>query len=115
MTTPRPCVAELRSRRASLPLLAAVLLSAASARPQDSQEIPKPVLDKLAEQQRRLEELERRLSVEAPPPLVGTQAPAKEIAVSSSTLRFYGFLRVDAIFDDSRPNNTQTIAFILSE
>jgi hypothetical protein len=33
----------------------------------------------------------------------------------SSLLKFYGFLRLDAIFDDSQPNNTQTIGWVLSE
>ena len=28
---------------------------------------------------------------------------------------FYGFLRFDVLYDDSRPNNTQTISSILSE
>ncbi len=113
MSTLRSCAAKVRFRRGPLSLSAAALLCAADARSQDSQEIPKPVLDRLTEQQRRIEELERRLSGSPAPE--GAQAPAKEIAVSSSTLRFYGFLRMDAIFDDSRPNNTQTIAFILSE
>lgn len=30
-------------------------------------------------------------------------------------ITFYGFLRVDAIFDDSRPNNPQVIGFVRSE
>src|SRR5262245_20420918 len=115
MPPPRPFAAKPRARRGPPTLFALVALSVSSARAQDSQEIPKPVLDKLTEQQRRIEDLERRLSVGALPAPPGGQAAAKEIAVSSSTLRFYGFLRADAIFDDSRPNNTQTIAFILSE
>lgn len=39
----------------------------------------------------------------------------KEIQVGSSTLGFYGFLRLDAIYDDSRPNHPQSPNFILSE
>lgn len=34
---------------------------------------------------------------------------------SAPTIKFYGFIRLDAIYDDSRPNNTQTISFIRSE
>jgi hypothetical protein len=45
----------------------------------------------------------------SPPP------PAKEIGVGESRLRFYGFMRLDAISDDSRPDSFQSPLFILSE
>jgi hypothetical protein len=38
-----------------------------------------------------------------------------EFSARGSKFKLYGFLRLDAIFDDSRPNNTQTIAWIKSE
>ncbi|RMH22360.1 MAG: hypothetical protein D6696_03625, partial [Acidobacteria bacterium] len=39
----------------------------------------------------------------------------EEVLVGDSRLRFYGFVRLDAIFDDSRPSALQTPTFILSE
>jgi len=39
----------------------------------------------------------------------------KDLSASASKLRFYGHLRLDAIYDDSRPSNTQTIGWVLSE
>jgi len=38
-----------------------------------------------------------------------------ELVMGNSKLKFYGFLRLDAIYDDSRPNNTQIPGFIRSE
>jgi len=39
-----------------------------------------------------------------------------EFTVSSKTkIKLYGFLRLDAIYDDSAPNNTQVIGFVRSE
>lgn len=38
-----------------------------------------------------------------------------EIVAGSSKLKFYGFLRLDVQYTDSRPNNTQTIGFVRSE
>lgn len=52
----------------------------------------------------------------------GTAAPAEtgfvkwnELTLGKSRFRLYGFLRLDAIYDDSRPNNTQIPGFIRSE
>ncbi len=39
----------------------------------------------------------------------------KDVAIGSSRLSFYGFVRLDAIFDDSRPNHPQFPSYILSE
>jgi hypothetical protein len=39
----------------------------------------------------------------------------KELTVGKSKIKLYGFLRLDAIYDDSCPNNTQIPAFIRSE
>ncbi len=41
--------------------------------------------------------------------------PFKDIQVGQSRLSFYGFLRLDAIYDDSRPDSLQSPLFILSE
>lgn len=38
-----------------------------------------------------------------------------EVSIGQSKFRLYGFLRLDGIYDDSRPNNTQVPAFIRSE
>jgi hypothetical protein len=38
-----------------------------------------------------------------------------ELVVGQSRFKLYGFLRLDAVYDDSRPNNTQVPAFIRSE
>ncbi len=38
-----------------------------------------------------------------------------DVMVGNSTFKLYGFLRMDAVFDDSRPNNSQIPAFIRSE
>ncbi len=41
---------------------------------------------------------------------------ARDLTVKgSSTLKFYGFLRLDAIWDDSRASNTQTVGWVRSE
>lgn len=39
----------------------------------------------------------------------------KDLTASGSMFRLYGFARLDLQYDDSRPNNTQTIGWILSE
>ncbi|MEO6711589.1 MAG: hypothetical protein ABI054_11615, partial [Planctomycetota bacterium] len=39
----------------------------------------------------------------------------KDLLGDGNHFRFYGFIRLDAQYDDSRPNNTQTIGWILSE
>jgi hypothetical protein len=51
-----------------------------------------------------------------------TSEPAEEQALTwkdliseGNKIKFYGMLRLDAQYDDSRPNNTQTIGWILSE
>ena len=81
------------------------------------------------EQSLRIQELERRLGagasggMQAESPLErqvdeflarNQEGPVRwsEVAAGGSTFRLYGFLRLDAIYDDSRPNNTQTIAWI---
>jgi hypothetical protein len=38
-----------------------------------------------------------------------------ELVLGKSKVKLYGFLRLDAVHDDSRPNNTQIPAFIRSE
>ncbi len=51
---------------------------------------------------------------QAPPPA----PPARkglEFAVGDWAIKFYGFIRVDAHYDDSHPNNTQLIVFIKPE
>lgn len=90
----------------------------------------------LEAQHARIEDLESRLArqpetpvqpppqqppVQAPPPPSQPEEPTvrfvkwNELMAGGSTFKLYGVLRADAIYDDSRPNNTQTIAFIRSE
>ena len=38
-----------------------------------------------------------------------------EVSALGSRFKLYGWLRLDAIYDDSRPNNTQVIGFVRSE
>ncbi len=40
---------------------------------------------------------------------------ARELEIGDSTLSFYGFARLDAIYDDSRTNDAQTPTFVESE
>lgn len=88
--------------------------------------------DSIEALQRRIQELEtqNRAMLEElakiKSALAGTTAVAPDIAADGhpkavqtksgdSRLSFYGFARMDAIYDDSRPNAQQTPTFILSE
>ena len=95
-------------------------------------------LAKLVESQKeRIQELERdakaqklkKIGIE-PTPASYTNVPAagadaakapsagltwKDVTNSASKFKLYGFLRLDTIYDDSAPSNTQTVAFIRSE
>lgn len=51
---------------------------------------------------------------QSPPPAQPPPAP-KEVQPAESRLQFYGILRQDVIFDDSRPDAFQSALFILSE
>ena len=48
-------------------------------------------------------------------PATPAATPPKEVQPAESRLQFYGFVRQDLIFDDSRPDASQTPLFILSE
>lgn len=53
---------------------------------------------------------------QAPPKADEPAPPPKEMAAGNeSRFRVYGFVRLDAIFDDSRPDSFQSPLFILSE
>ena len=79
------------------------------------------LLDMLRKQGERMAALEARLAGPQPTaaPKEGEKPdePVKwnEMVAGSSKIKFYGFIRADLQYDDSRPNNTQTIAFIRSE
>lgn len=51
-------------------------------------------------------------SAQTPPP---AEPPAKEVQPAETRLRFYGFVRTDLIFDDSRMDAAQTPLFVQSE
>ncbi len=73
----------------------------------------------LQDQEKRILELEKKLSDKPPaasPQKSGSEAVRwNELTAGSSKFKIYGFLRLDAIYDNSRPNNTQVIAFVRSE
>lgn len=85
------------------------------------------LMEMLKENQERIERLEGKVGpeVDRPPPSRPDVPPPEtddiewvrwnEIVAGKSKLTFYGFLRLDAHYDDSRPNNTQTIGFIRPE
>ena len=97
----------------------------------DGQEESQELKKKVEEQEKRIAELEKKLGAApsapepAPPPAPAGEAEGKkgflefirwnEVSVGSSRFKLYGFLRLDAIYDDSRPNNTQVIGFVRSE
>jgi hypothetical protein len=76
---------------------------------------------------KELEDLRKRISELEAKSAGGAAAPADASAVEeamkkglptkkgNSTFKFYGFLRLDMVYDDSSPNNTQTLQYILSE
>src|SRR5687767_15466012 len=43
------------------------------------------------------------------------QEPTKVVSLGKSNLTFYGFLRLDILYDTDRPNNAQVPQFILSK
>lgn len=78
----------------------------------------------LEEQNRQILELLKALGAEQPaapvaaPPEVAatTEVPVpRQVQAGKSKLSFYGFIRLDAIYDDSRPSSIQSPTFILSE
>jgi len=109
-----------RARAAALAVPLALFASGA-AQAADTGESEKAALESL---QQRVAELEARLAVApegaAPAPAEGGDAVQDALkkgipSSKGSMIKFYGTLRLDAIFDDSAPNNTQTIGFIRSE
>jgi hypothetical protein len=70
--------------------------------------------------QKRVDELEAKMAAgggaSAGSDASVTDALKKGIPTKKNSLiKFYGFLRLDVIFDDSAPNNTQTIGWVKSE
>jgi hypothetical protein len=103
----------IRSRAAAVAVALASFASGA-AHASESGESEKAALESL---QQRVAELEARLAVA---PAEGEDAIQESLkkgipSTKGSTIKFYGTLRLDMIFDDSSPNNTQTIAFIKPE
>ncbi|MCK6479624.1 MAG: hypothetical protein HUU06_05140 [Planctomycetaceae bacterium] len=79
------------------------------------------LMTKVELQQRRITELEASAAV---PQEGGDASLSKQIedylkggmpTKKGSRFKFYGFLRLDAIWDDSMPSNTQTIGWVRSE
>jgi len=90
--------------------------------PLSAQDASKDQVDELV---KRVTELEQKLATKqaipasAPTAQAATQeepAPGwKDLISPPSKFKIYGFARLDVQYDDSRPNNTQTIGWILSE
>ena len=76
--------------------------------------------DAIKQLQKRIDELEAKMAAGSAKPAEGG-ATAEDLKKGiptkkgNSLIKFYGFLRLDAIFDDSAPNNTQTIGWVKSE
>jgi hypothetical protein len=90
----------------------------------DGQDPDQELKKKVEEQEKRIADLEKKLAEAPPPPPAGEQGGGNgllelvrwnELSVGGSRFKLYGFLRLDAIYDDSRPNNTQVIGFVRSE
>lgn len=63
-----------------------------------------------------LDALKARLEPATPPPAAApAAAQQQQVRAGESNISFYGFVRVDAIYDDSRPSAFQAPLFILSE
>lgn len=64
---------------------------------------------------KRIEQLERELQ-DLKKKVNQDQPTGKDfLSTIGSVVKVYGFLRLDAIYDDSRPNDTQVIAYVRSE
>lgn len=57
------------------------------------------------------------VTAQAPPSPPSPPSPpaAREIQIGDTRVQLYGFMRMDAIYDDSRPDAAQTPSFILAE
>jgi hypothetical protein len=98
-----------RPARRAPAAVACLLLAAAAAAAQD---------DPVRALERRVEELEARIASgggSAEGAALQDSLPKGVPTKKGSLLRFYGFLRLDAIYDDSSPNNTQTIGWVRPE
>jgi hypothetical protein len=98
-------------------LAAPVLLLAGAAGAADGTESGKAELESLKQ---RLAEVEARLAAGPAAAEGGGESLADALkkgipSKKGSLMKFYGFLRIDAIFDDSSPSNTQTIGFVRPE
>lgn len=89
------------ARRLFAALIGLGIPAGASARAEDG--------DELEALKKRVSELEARMSKP------GDSPGWSGLTALGSKFKLYGFLRLDAYWDDSRPNNTQTIGWIRSE
>lgn len=124
----------MTARRLSLLLLAGVVAPLCAQELGDDldalKESQQRLLEQMQENQQRIQELEQRLEAQETRPDPGTSETIEprgdeqpyldlvkwnELTVGESKIQFYGFLRLDLIYDESRPNNTQTIGFVRSE
>jgi hypothetical protein len=100
-----------RSPRAAWIGAAAVLVQSGFAQ----QSHPQPSPDGDATLRERMLSLEARLAAVETAPQDPAPPGWADLSVGGHRWKLYGFARVDVQRDDSRPNNTQTIGWILSE
>jgi hypothetical protein len=65
--------------------------------------------------EKRIAELEAKQQQAPPKDAAGGDMKWNDFSLLGSRFQLYGFLRLDAYYDDSRPNNTQLPSFIKSE
>ena len=102
----------------SLPLVCAVVHAKQSAPPAQSGQSIEDVRAELKRLEARLADLEKPSAVAASAQAAQEPAAApawKDLISEGNRVKLYGFARLDAQYDASRPNNTQTIGWILSE
>lgn len=100
-------------------VLGALALSASLASAQEpSQEVKdlRQRVEQLEKQAARKQAVPAAAPAQSAPAAKEEPAPAwKDLISAGNRFKLYGFARLDLQFDDSRPNNTQTIGWILSE
>lgn len=100
-------------------VLGALALSASLASAQEpSQEVKdlRQRVEQLEKQAAQKQAVPAAAPAQSAPAAKEEPAPAwKDLISAGNRFKLYGFARLDLQFDDSRPNNTQTIGWILSE
>jgi hypothetical protein len=99
---------------------AAALASASLARAQQAPDTEESLRGRISSLEARLSAVENGAVENGKPQDAAAQQPPagptwKDLSNEGQRWKIYGFARLDVQYDDSRPNNTQTIGWILSE